>query len=262
MAADGKWGGNLEIQALSMRFVVNFYIHIYDHPMYIVRNFDNPVKTIHLSYHDGNHYNSVRLKDDFANEIPIPIPDEVLAGVSQTSDLTTLQQIEEKNNDLVDSEDELSETEKEYRKIEEEKKKYMEKDEEPASKAGQLTYKGIAIKDTDEKKKKRKYIRKLLTKEGQFLFEVGDDKKCHCMSNKKYRNCCKAEDIMGDYDKDSEEFFCDVERFLMFYSTLPEEKNEKKNGRKNSSDKEEEKEKEKDKESVTVIEKKMAAIHI
>jgi hypothetical protein len=53
MQRDGIWGGNLEIQALAMRFSVNFYIHIYNHPMYIVRNFDNPMKNIHLSYHDG-----------------------------------------------------------------------------------------------------------------------------------------------------------------------------------------------------------------
>jgi OTU domain-containing protein 3 len=53
MQKDGIWGGNLEIQALAMRFSVNFYIHIYNHPMYIVRNFDNPMKNVHLSYHDG-----------------------------------------------------------------------------------------------------------------------------------------------------------------------------------------------------------------
>ena len=53
MAKDGTWGGNLEIQAMAMRFQVNFYIHIYNHPMYIVKNHDNPVRNMHLSYHDG-----------------------------------------------------------------------------------------------------------------------------------------------------------------------------------------------------------------
>lgn len=60
MLKDSTWGGNLEIyvnprliKALSMRFNINFFIHIYDHPMYIVKNHESPLKDIHLSYHDG-----------------------------------------------------------------------------------------------------------------------------------------------------------------------------------------------------------------
>ncbi len=59
MSKDGTWGGNLEIQAMSMRFNVNFYIHIYNHAMYIVKNFDQPMKNIHMSYHDGVDYNNI-----------------------------------------------------------------------------------------------------------------------------------------------------------------------------------------------------------
>lgn len=36
-----------------MRFQVNIYIHIYNHPMYIIKNHDDPMKNIQLSYHDG-----------------------------------------------------------------------------------------------------------------------------------------------------------------------------------------------------------------
>jgi len=147
-------------------------------------------------------------------------------------------------------------------KLKKRKKKYMEKDEKPIQR-NELTYKGVTIKDSDEKKKKRKYIKKFLTKEGQFLFEIGDDKKCHCCSNKKYRNCCKVDDISGDFDKDTDEFFCDVERFLLFYTNLPQE-NQKRNG--HSSEKESEKdEKEKTNDTTTTvqtIEKKMATIYI
>ena len=68
MSNDGKWGGNLEIQvktyiikALSMRFNVNFYIHIYNHPIFIVRNFEFPFTNVHLSYHDGVKHNNIRV---------------------------------------------------------------------------------------------------------------------------------------------------------------------------------------------------------
>ncbi|KAI5418059.1 variant 6, OVARIAN TUMOR DOMAIN-containing deubiquitinating enzyme 7 [Lathyrus oleraceus] len=34
-------------------------------PRWYIRNFDDcQVRMVHLSYHDGEHYNSVRLKDD------------------------------------------------------------------------------------------------------------------------------------------------------------------------------------------------------
>lgn len=36
-----------------MRFEVNIYIHIYNHPMYIIKNHDKPMKNLQLSYHDG-----------------------------------------------------------------------------------------------------------------------------------------------------------------------------------------------------------------
>ena len=60
MSEDKEWGGNLEIYALSKLLEANFYIYIYEHPMYIVKNFDNPKKNIMLTYHDGKHYNSLR----------------------------------------------------------------------------------------------------------------------------------------------------------------------------------------------------------
>ena len=60
MSEDKEWGGNLEIFALSKVLEANFYIYIYDHPMYIVNNFEKPKKNIKLTYHDGKHYNSLR----------------------------------------------------------------------------------------------------------------------------------------------------------------------------------------------------------
>ena len=57
---DGEWGGNLEIYALSKALHTNFYIYIYEQPLYIVKNWDNPKKNIMLTYHNGKHYNSLR----------------------------------------------------------------------------------------------------------------------------------------------------------------------------------------------------------
>ena len=62
MEKDGEWGGNLELQALSMRHGFNVIVHQLDAPVFAIANFDpSVVRTIHLSYHMGEHYNSVRL---------------------------------------------------------------------------------------------------------------------------------------------------------------------------------------------------------
>lgn len=60
MSKDREWGGNLEIYALSMLLEANFYIYIYEQPMYVVKNFEKPKKNIKLTYHEGKHYNSLR----------------------------------------------------------------------------------------------------------------------------------------------------------------------------------------------------------
>jgi len=74
--------------------------------MYIVRNFDTPMRNVHLSYHDGSHYNSVRLIEDVADDIPQVINEDILKGVQQTSDMTTLLKIEEQTNEQLDNEEE------------------------------------------------------------------------------------------------------------------------------------------------------------
>ena len=42
-------------------------------------------RTVHLSYHDGEHYNSVRLTDDFNPGAATPIPEAAPASVAATS---------------------------------------------------------------------------------------------------------------------------------------------------------------------------------
>jgi OTU-like cysteine protease len=61
MLHDGIWGGNVELQALSMVLRANIYIHTVDGANFEIRNhlFDN-APCLHLSYHHGQHYASVR----------------------------------------------------------------------------------------------------------------------------------------------------------------------------------------------------------
>ena len=68
MSKDKEWGGNLEIYSLSKALKVNFYIYIYQHRIYIVKNFDNPKYNIMLTYHDGKHYNSLRKLEEKTEE--------------------------------------------------------------------------------------------------------------------------------------------------------------------------------------------------
>eukprot|EP00899_Mesostigma_viride_P027824 jgi/Mesvir1/8226/Mv12512-RA.1 len=62
---DASWGGNLELQAASLVFQVNINIHQDENPVWEIRNFPpGKARVLHLSYHDGDHYNSVRPIDD------------------------------------------------------------------------------------------------------------------------------------------------------------------------------------------------------
>lgn len=66
MSRDSVWGGNLELQALSMALQLDVRIHQLDGPVYDIRNsFRSGVRPtpIHLSYHQGQHYASVRRRD-------------------------------------------------------------------------------------------------------------------------------------------------------------------------------------------------------
>lgn len=109
MRKSGTWGGNLELYSLSMSLNVNFYIFLLDRPLYIVKNHDVPKRNIFLSYHNGEHYNSVRMKDDFiSDDTPVEIPMSLLTGVDQTQNSQALNDISEENyndNDSVSYED-------------------------------------------------------------------------------------------------------------------------------------------------------------
>ena len=75
---DGSWGGQLEIQALSVVHNFNCIVHQVDHPIMVFSNYPlGTVPTIHISYHLGEHYNSVRLITDPCDGVPLPIGHEL-----------------------------------------------------------------------------------------------------------------------------------------------------------------------------------------
>ncbi|CAN4093740.1 unnamed protein product [Withania somnifera] len=74
MEKDGTWAGHMELQAASLVTHTNICIHRHMSPRWYIQNFDNrESRMLHLSYHDGEHYNSVRLKEDSCTGPASPI---------------------------------------------------------------------------------------------------------------------------------------------------------------------------------------------
>ena len=188
-----------------MRFSVNFYIHILDHPLLIIKNFELPLRNLHLSYHNESHYNSVRLKEDPEQDIPLDIPLELINCLEHT---TNAQVIADDDLDS-DEEDHVSTGKKEEKSIVEEKTCII--NEEPDQ---EIVSFGIVVKDINQRTTTRSRIIKwIMTKDGIVMNEISEHKKCHCKSNKKYRNCCLDDDIKGEYNKSEQIFYCDLEDF-------------------------------------------------
>ena len=83
MAEEGTWAGHIECQAATLELGVRLRIYQAGQPSWTIKNHqdndddDNePLPMLHLSYHDGVHYNSVRLADDFGDGPPERIPSE------------------------------------------------------------------------------------------------------------------------------------------------------------------------------------------
>eukprot|EP01119_Soliformovum_irregulare_P012595 TRINITY_DN3279_c0_g1_i2.p1 TRINITY_DN3279_c0_g1~~TRINITY_DN3279_c0_g1_i2.p1 ORF type:complete len:328 (+),score=114.91 TRINITY_DN3279_c0_g1_i2:206-1189(+) len=83
MRKNGTWGGHLELQAMSLIHNVNITIHQLEQARWEIKNhFGTDARYIHLSYHDGQHWCSVRPKGDIngppnhtelvARNVPVP----------------------------------------------------------------------------------------------------------------------------------------------------------------------------------------------
>ncbi|CAI5510635.1 unnamed protein product [Closterium sp. Naga37s-1] len=86
MREDGTWGGHMELQAVSLLLKRNACIHQLQQPRWNIVNFDDAsTPTIHLSYHDGDHYNSVRMEGDVGSTPAQSITIQSGSGKSQAS---------------------------------------------------------------------------------------------------------------------------------------------------------------------------------
>ncbi|KAF9601698.1 hypothetical protein IFM89_022118 [Coptis chinensis] len=67
MEEESTWAGNMELQAASLVTRSNICVHRIMEPRWYIRNFHYHARIIHLSYHNEEHYNSVRSKEDPCN---------------------------------------------------------------------------------------------------------------------------------------------------------------------------------------------------
>ncbi|KAL6844393.1 hypothetical protein ACP4OV_026066 [Aristida adscensionis] len=87
MLKDGTWAGHMELQAASLVTRRNICIHMLNSPRWYINNFSGREATnmVHLSYHDGEHYNSVRLREDTCQGPAMPIVIKTDANISSTN---------------------------------------------------------------------------------------------------------------------------------------------------------------------------------
>lgn len=87
MVKDGTWAGNMELQAGSLVTGRNICIHMLNSPRWYINNFSGPEASnmVHLSYHHGEHYNSVRLTEDPCQGPAMPVVIKTDANVASTS---------------------------------------------------------------------------------------------------------------------------------------------------------------------------------
>ncbi|XVF61206.1 hypothetical protein PTKIN_Ptkin08bG0111500 [Pterospermum kingtungense] len=86
MEKDGTWAGHMELQAASLVTRRNICIHRNMSPRWYIKNFDDlGARMVHLSYHDEEHYNSVRLKEDPCNRPAMLVIIKADADISVSS---------------------------------------------------------------------------------------------------------------------------------------------------------------------------------
>lgn len=68
MRETSTWAGHMELQVISSVTHTNICIHRLSFPRWHIQNFKSTeARCIHLSYHNGEHYNSIRKKDDMGH---------------------------------------------------------------------------------------------------------------------------------------------------------------------------------------------------
>ncbi|RCV15122.1 hypothetical protein SETIT_3G032900v2 [Setaria italica] len=87
MLKDGTWAGHMELQAASLLMRRNICIHMLNSPRWYINNFSGreAANMIHLSYHHGEHYNSVRLREDPCQGPAMQVLIKTDANISSTN---------------------------------------------------------------------------------------------------------------------------------------------------------------------------------
>jgi OTU domain-containing protein 3 len=223
------WGGNIELQALSQVLEVNIKIHRVDEPIWEIINHYG-ARSIHLSYHDGDHYNSVRLKGDLTDSPPVNIP-EKLQVLETSPDQVSNQfnQLAEMIKDLNGLEDtqktvrvlkKLYKDSPEYDVILEDIGKicdvyYQDSDtDEDTKNSSKIDSKknqsGQGKKNHQQEEKKTDDKKNKLNSIGKRPIKLPTNKqKCWCGSGKTYKSCCKATDHLREPEE--EKFVTELE---------------------------------------------------
>jgi len=71
MRSPGNWGSQLELMAICQTFGVNVIVHQVGSPSYEMEFSPADARCLQLSYHDGEHYNSVRFEWDLCPGKPV-----------------------------------------------------------------------------------------------------------------------------------------------------------------------------------------------
>jgi hypothetical protein len=219
--------------------------------MYIVKNFENPFRNIHLSYHDGEHYNSVRLLNDFDDDVPKDIPLELINCVEKSSDFAGSIGVD--NEAESNSEDDEEEKSSSNNTLMNNSTK-----ESSLNEQSEIKFLDTIIKSIEDRPKEIKLKKCILIEEGIIMDELTQFQKCHCSkTNKKYKNCCSSKDLKGEYDKSNSTFYCNLDTFKkkFHYEITPPKNN--KNTTKEKSDTEN-----KDNNEISNITKHMEKIFI
>eukprot|EP00878_Enallax_costatus_P046915 GHUV01057234.1.p1 GENE.GHUV01057234.1~~GHUV01057234.1.p1 ORF type:complete len:165 (+),score=47.85 GHUV01057234.1:554-1048(+) len=87
MKKEGVWAGHMELQAASLLLQANIHVYQAGQPRWAMVNFPKGCRELHLSYHDGEHYNSIRRIDDYN-----PGPPELIDSLATAADAEGLQQ--------------------------------------------------------------------------------------------------------------------------------------------------------------------------
>ncbi|KAI3991134.1 hypothetical protein MKX01_022355 [Papaver californicum] len=86
METEGTWAGQMELQACSLVTRCNICVHRLMSPRWYMRNFEgHGSRVVHLSYHNEEHYNSVRSKEDPCSGPARPVVIKADADLPATS---------------------------------------------------------------------------------------------------------------------------------------------------------------------------------